>query len=120
MKALPVSVILFMLLVFVIITNAIFVNNTANEINDLASRISDADDREIIINEINTIWGSRRPFLALSTSTDILDNVTYTVICLNKAYEHSNENDIQKYSAILSDQAHSLKRAETITIESVL
>ena len=120
MKALPISIILFLLLIFIIITNAVFVNNTAKEINDLASKLSTAEDAEAIIDDINAIWEERRPFLALSITTDILDNVTNTIIYLNEAYASSSADDIKKYSALLLDQTHSIRRAEAITIESIL
>ena len=120
MKALPISIILFLLLIFTIITNAIFINKTADEINDLASSVPFSENKKDTINKINTVWEERRPFLAFSITTDILDNITSTIICLNEAYNSSNESEIKKYSALLSDQTHTIRRAEAITIESIL
>ena len=120
MKALPISIILFILLILVITVNFIFVNQTADKIDRLASEIRSSEDRSCAIEDLNTFWESRRSFLSLSISTDMIDSVNNTIICLNQAYAFSHENDIQKYSLILSDQSRSIRRAERLTIESVL
>ena len=120
MKALPVSIILFVILIFVISVNSVFVNQTAATIDRLATEIASSDDRGILLSELNEYWESRHSFLALSITTDMIDNVASTIICLNEAYEFSRENDIQKYSLILSDQANAIRRAERFTAESIL
>ena len=65
MKALPVSIILFTVLIFAITFNFIFVNQTAQALTDLAEAIPLADDREAEL-------GFAQATLSLGKAGDIL------------------------------------------------
>ncbi len=120
MKALSISITLFCVLITVIIVNSIFVNNTAKKIDDIADEIVAASDQNNLLNELDELWRERKNLLGLSISTDQLDTVTNTIIFLNEAVASKNEYDIRKYSALLSDCAHNIKRTEAISIENIL
>lgn len=119
MKALIISLILFSLLIFCTVTNAVFINDSASFIADSAKKLQSCDDCDETISELEDHWKKNRPLIGLSIPHNQLDKISDLIISLRIAYSSGNTVEVKKYAALLSESADTLRRTERISIENI-
>ncbi len=119
MKAVPISIILFLILIICIVANAIFINESSSYLSDASNALYAKNDREATLDKLEAFWESRRDIIGLSVSNLILDEADDVIICLREAERSGDEAEFQKYRMRLSDISKKVARAEKLSIGNI-
>ena len=116
MKIIPICIALFAVLCVCVFINAGFINNCSAFLENSAERLTDSNQRETVLAELESYWDKNRNLMSISVSDDELDKTENIIICLRCAYEEKNEYEFEKYRAELKNAAASLSRKEKFSM----
>ena len=117
MKALIISVILFVLLIACIISNVGYIHTCADRLEILAGAMETPTDEELAALE--AFWDKNEGLIGLSVSSVHLDSISKTIVSIRSAYEVGNKEELLKQCALLSDSANDVRRLEQLAIENI-
>lgn len=120
MKALPVSLILFSLLIVCLTANAMFIKSFTKSLSCAADELASPNGREEKLTELETYWEKNREIVGLSVSHIQLDKFGDIIINLRQAHRYSDEAEFQRNLTLLRELARNLERTERISFENLL
>ena len=112
MKAVPVSISLFILLIICVALNSVTIRNAESKIIEYAEVLRQKGDRAEIIDELEDYWEKNRKFIGLSIPHSQLDKTTDTIILLRHANTSHDEEEFLKHLDLLEECAKSIGRME--------
>jgi hypothetical protein len=122
MKGFIVTIILFAILILVIVTNGIFVNNVHKEMYALTESLSPSPslENEKLIFEIETLWKSKKRLLSISVSFSQIDEVTKRIDALLASNHLNDASQTAINIKLLQNSIDAIKRLEMLSIENIL
>ena len=118
MRSTVISVILFFLLVGGVALNGFFVRDVSDTLTQRAEALEEPSDEKL--NSLEAYWSGSRPWLELSISDSYLDSVEKAIIAMRSAYELGEEKEYMRQLALFRQAAKSVKKAEQISLRSIL
>lgn len=120
MKGWIVSLCLFVLLLFMIAGNAIYVRHVAEHISGEAQTLSlESENAEQTLSSLEEYWKKHRPYVALSIGYRELDHLSESLISLRAAYDEKSKSDFALYRRLSIDAAEELARLEQFSVENL-
>ena len=119
MKALPITILIFLIMISVIIINVGFINRTSRTMHSLLDNLDESSEREVGISELECFWKNNQSIVGLSISNTQLDNISSLVICLRCSYEEKDDTEFERYRALLYDAADNIRRFEKFSLNNV-
>ena len=113
------SLILFSLLLLVVTTNAIYVNNEYKEISELAKEIKSADNRDALVNDMVEKWDRASKLLSLSVRLSEVERMNDLIRSLWSSHKSQNEAELQKCCHLISELADELSGYEQVSFKSI-
>lgn len=120
MRALVISIILFGILCAVIAANFVYINDTADELRNMAAML-DIENKhsEAIIEEIDKKWKKSEKIFSLSVSYKELDFFGETLISLREAYKSGEKFEFERHKALLLDALDGMSRLERFSVANI-
>ena len=119
MKAIIISVTLLLLVVIVVFANNIYISNVTEKLKSLVEDISQGNNINKAIDELEKLWNDTRKFTALSVSLDEIDQTTEHLISLSIACSFEDDLTIRRYCALLINDFDDLGRYEKFSILNI-
>ena len=115
MKAVIISLILTLILVAAIITNAIYISRVSEEMKSLITQISQGEAVNKAFEELNAIWSRHKNFFTISVGFEEIDHITEYITRLGCAIESNNTADIRLSCALLKNFFDDVTRHERVS-----
>lgn len=120
MRSLIISIVLFLVLLSLTVINVGFIRGSAEYITECAERMADPSGREDILSELEDFWSRKHDIIGLTVPYTQLDHLSEVLVCVRCAHEAGDENEFQKYRALLVDAAEGISRTERFSIGNIL
>ena len=128
MKSLLISVILFVALIVCIFLNVWYIRQSSDYITETIQKLNTTDiidvnnmdeNRSDRLAELENFWEENKNRIGLSVSFRELDHFEELLVELRWAYENRDEDEFQKYCALLLDAIEEITRTEKLSIENI-
>lgn len=118
MKSVIFSIILFLILIGLLITNSIYIHKTCDKMLDILDFLSlnDIDGAD----EISAIWQKNRTLFSISIHDSHIERVNELTEGLKSAIAKSDGAEFNEHVALLSQLLKELKEIEEISFEGVV
>ena len=116
MKMFFLTLFLFILMLFLIITNAIYIKRMTSEMDDRIERLSDVHSSQCVkeIAALQKYWEKQMPLVSLSASFFAVDRTTEQLSLLLVAAKNQDLYGYCSALAMLTDAVGDLRRMEGI------
>lgn len=118
MKAFIFSSILFLVLIAVIITNAIYVHSVCEDLSMILSSISEYDSDAA--DELCGLWQSHRALLSLSVHESLLERMDDLTEDLKSAVTNRDGAEFEKNRTLIYELITELMRNEEVSFQGVI
>lgn len=111
MKALIISLLLFTAVVFFMIFNINYVNDTVSTTKEIATDVCAGSKSS---DDLIEYWNSRRTYLGFCVSFRELDKVSENILCLKSANNEQSKLMVEQSYLLLCDSLDDILRLEKI------
>ena len=119
MKVFAISILLFIILLAVILSNALYIRSTAQIMHQLTARLDEPKSRSDVLDELRSLWEKRRPIIALTVGYRELDHFDETLTQLQWAHQIESEAEFAHFRALLPNAIDELTRTEHFSIKNI-
>ena len=119
MKALAIALILFLLIITIVVLNAIFVERTIIQAQELSITILKNDKASLAVDKLWDFWQDRSRLLSLSVSKREIDAATENLLLFKTAYSEGNTYLSKQYCNMFCKLLEDILRYEKISISSL-
>lgn len=121
MKALAVSLILFILIVSATTANGIYSYGTLNKIDELSNEISSSavKDSQALIQQLESFWLERRSLLGFGIQESKLERMSELIISLKCAHELNSPPDIKRLCSLIHELCEEIIQYEKISFQGI-
>ena len=121
MKAVILSTVLLISVLFITVLNAAFVGDRVENMKDLAIEICEnGSQREEAVEKLYSIWENSRVFFSLSAGLREIDRATENLLSLKEACLYDNEWEIRQRCVLFCNALDDIVRYERISLENIL
>ena len=120
MKTFVVSLLLFVLMLFVILWNYFYINKTAEELLALSELLPDSVDGALeAAQKISDFWQARMDVVGFSVGYTVLDRISEQAASLLCAAKYESDFDYRLSKALLQDTVGDMRRLEKFSIGNI-
>ncbi|MBQ9113081.1 MAG: hypothetical protein IJY08_05820 [Clostridia bacterium] len=119
MKEFAASIVLFICVIALVITNAIYIKNTATDIKSLALAVYESNGEDKAISDLKDSWESSKKIFALSISLREVDIITEYIIRLECAKIDGDDEELTRVYHLLCNAIDDATRYEKISFHTV-
>ena len=119
MKAVWACVILLVALLLGVWGNARYIHQSAEWLTNMATKLTKEENRDILLDELETFWEEKRPWFSLSVGFRELDHFAEILSHLRWAHDKKNESEFEKHRRLLEDAIKEITRTEQWSIENI-
>lgn len=119
MKAVWTCVILLIALLLGVFGNARFIHQSEELLISAAEALKNEEQREAVLDDLESFWEEKRPWFSLSVSFRELDHFGEILSHLRWAHDESNESEFEKHRRLLEDVIEEITRTEQWSVENI-
>ena len=120
MKAFWISIILFIILIGCIVSNAIYIRKVTDYVTySVEVLAANESDRKEGLEKLELFWGKHKNIIGLSVGFRELDHFGEIMVGLRWAYDEGDEREFRKYCSLLLDALEEISRSERISIGNI-
>ena len=116
MKSFWISLSIFAVLLFLIVCNGIYINQTANELQERISSLPSCADATAATSELTDFWEREKNLIGLSVPYEEISALDSYMTELSYAVTYKEENDFEKSRRLALRAAADLRRLEQFTV----
>lgn len=120
MKAVIISLILLLAVILAVCINNIYIKGVTQKLKSLAEEISQGDNVNKALYELENLWENSKKFTALSVGLEEIDQTTEHIIRLSVAYKNGDTASCEHYCYLLMNDFDDLGRYEKFSILNIL
>ena len=120
MRSFYVSLAVFALLLFIIVWNSIFVQQTTDNLIALLTDLPDCDRAERKFEHLEEFWEAREWLVALTASRADIESVSEQLIQMRSAVQTGDTIGFERARALAIEAAHHLHHLEEISLDNLL
>ena len=90
MKAVVISLILLLAVILVVCINNVYINDITQKLKSLVAEISQGDNGNKALYELENLWENSKKFTALSVGLKEIDQTTEHIIRLSVAHKNGD------------------------------
>ena len=120
MKTFVISLLLFALMIFAIVWNFFYINNTADTLLAFANTLPESSAGALERAEaLLDFWRKRIDFVGFSVGYTVLDRISEQAISLVTAAKYESDFDYRLAKALLADAVKDMRRLEQFSFGNI-
>ena len=120
MKTFVVSLILFVLMIFAIVWNFLYINRTADKLLELSEALPKTSAGALKQAEaLSAFWRERMDVVGFSVGYTVLDRISEQTVSLVAAAKYESDFDYRLAKALLDDAIGDMRRLERFSFGNI-
>ncbi len=119
MKVVILSAVLFALIVFGVVANALYSSATLTHLEELATEAYKNSASSEALSAVIDYWDKKKDYFAVTASTHDIDSITENLLCMQVALQSGNDFAAKQSYALLCNSIEAISRYERISFSNI-